>query len=325
MTWIPAAAAGAFAAMFCGLWWRGMRGFLLDIPNERSLHARPTPTGGGVGIVAALVLVALFATDTPLLALHLLLPTLLLCLTGLVDDLRGLPVGTRLLVQTACAGWVMAVSAGAPHTLVTSLLATFCLVGFTNAFNFMDGIDGLAATQAAFVGLGGAALLEQTGGPGHLVLLLAVAGASAAGFLVWNWPPARLFMGDAGSLPLGFLLGTLALLSGNDGALPAWCWVILWAPFLCDTGITLVVRAAARKPLFRAHREHAYQRLAVRGHRRVTTGLLIADVMWLLPLAWIASRYPAHAPVAALTATLPFALLTGAVAWRGAPAGAAAA
>ncbi len=247
----------------------------------------------------------------------LMLPVGLLCLAGLLDDLRGLDVWVRLSLQALCAVWVVGMLSPWPHPgAATLLLAALWITGFTNAFNFMDGIDGFAASQAAFVGLAGALLLEHSGGNPEHVLLLALTGACAAGFLVWNWPPARLFMGDAGSLPLGFLLAALALLATGEGALSAWCWLILWAPFLCDTGITLLARAAARKPLFRAHREHAYQRLAAHGHRPVTMGLLILDVVWLLPLAWLAVQRPALAPAAAIAALLSCSVAVGVVAWR---------
>ena len=315
-------AAGGVTALFCGLWWRVMHARLLDVPGERSLHTRPTPTGGGAGLTAALVAAALLASQgtaasATTATVSLMLPAGLLCLAGLLDDLRGLGIWTRLLLQTLCAVWVLVTLGPWPHPGASLLLlAALWIVGFTNAFNFMDGIDGLAASHAAFVGLAGALLLEHAGGHPELVLLLALTGACAAGFLVWNWPPARLFMGDAGSLPLGFLLAALALLAASEGALSAWCWLILWSPFLCDTGITLLMRAAARKPLFQAHREHAYQRLAARGHRPVTLGLLIVDVVWLLPLAWLAAQHPALAPAAAVAALLSCAVVVGLVTWR---------
>ena len=317
MNWIPVFATGASATLLCGLWWRLMRGRLLDTPGHRSLHTQPTPTGGGVGIVTALLAGTLMAVPEPRdTAVPLLLPAVLLCLTGLLDDLRGLGVWLRLALQAACAAWVVFVLLPTPGSALVVALAGLWVVGFTNAFNFMDGIDGFAATQAAFAGFAGALLLDDAGGRADAVLLLALTGASAAGFLAWNWPPARLFMGDAGSLPLGFLLAALALLSAAEGALPGWCWLILLAPFLCDTGITLLLRAAARKPLLRAHREHAYQRLAVRGHRPVTLGLLVLDVVWLLPLAWLAAHRPTLAPLAAVSAVLPLCVVAGVVAWR---------
>ena len=317
MNWIPALAAGACATVFCGLWWRLMRGRVLAMPCERSLHARPTPTGGGIGITAALVAGAMIAAagaGIPLpRTLPLLLPAGVLCLLGLIDDVRGLGAWTKLAVQAACAAWLISVMSGAAQAPAALLVSGILLVGFTNAFNFMDGIDGLAATQATFVGLAGAVLLSDGDGRPEHALLLALAGTCAAGFLVWNWPPARLFMGDAGSLPLGFLLAALALEVTRDGSLPAWCWLILWAPFLCDAGITLLARAMSGKPLFSAHREHAYQRLATHGHRRVTLGLLIVDVGGLLPLAWLAAGNAAFAPIAATLALAPFALLVVAV------------
>lgn len=321
MEWSLVVAALACATLFCGMWWLGVRGRLLDVPGARSLHLHPTPTGGGAGIVAALACVAVPAApgagsgvgDSGPLLLAL---AGLLCITGLIDDLRGLGVWTRLIVQSCCAAVVVMVLMTPASPALLGLLAWFCITGFINAFNFMDGIDGLAATHAAFAGFAGALLVEDQTAHAELVFLLSMTGACAAGFLVWNWPPARLFMGDAGSLPLGFLLAALALLAAQSGALDGWCWLILWAPFLCDAGITLVLRAVARKPLFRAHREHAYQRLAERGHRRVTAGLLLIDIVWLFPLAYMAQHSPAHAPLVALVALLPFAAAVLVVAAR---------
>lgn len=314
MNWIPVLAAGASATLLCGLWWRGTRGRLLDIPGDRSLHARPTPTGGGIGIVAALLVgVSVSTTDAAAPAAGLLLPAGLLCLAGLLDDFRGLGVWPRLALQGSCAAWVVLALLPVPPSPVLLALTGLWLVGFTNIFNFMDGIDGLAASQATFAGFAGAWLL---GGQGDLALMLALTGAGTAGFLLWNWPPAKMFMGDAGSLPLGFLLAALALFSAVESRLPAWCWPILFAPLLCDAGITLLLRAWARKPLLRAHREHAYQRLAAHGHRPVTLGLVVVDLVWLLPWAWLAAHRPSLAPVAAASAMLPLCVLVGVVAWR---------
>jgi Fuc2NAc and GlcNAc transferase len=324
MSWVLVLSAAFFSALISGLWLRCVRHRLVDVPGARSLHRQPTPTGGGVGVSAGMALLPLLASMSGLLVfsgmdtMPLLVSTLVLSLVGLLDDLRGLPVGLRLVLQGLCAAWVLSslgVVPSAPHAIGVAIwaLAWLWLVGFTNVFNFMDGIDGLAASQAAFVGFASAFFAMRAGGHTDLPLLLALAGGAAAGFLCWNWPPARLFMGDAGSLPLGFMLASLGLACVLRGLLSIWCLLILWAPFLCDAGVTLLSRALRGAAILRPHREHAYQRvaMAVDSHRTVTLGVIAVDLLWLLPLALLADDRPERAPIAAIVALAP--LLVGIV------------
>jgi Fuc2NAc and GlcNAc transferase len=277
---------------------------VLDIPNERSLHASPTPRGGGIAIaiVVSLVHVACVALG--------LLPALsglawggaavLLAALGWVDDHRPLGTRPRLLVQLALAFIALAVI-GAAWQVVAVVLGGFALVWFVNLYNFMDGADGLAATQATVAAgtLGMLAALD--GDRGVAVVGLALAGASA-GFLHWNRAPARIFLGDVGSYFLGGYLGLLAchLLARGDAI---WHWLILLAPFVTDASLTLARRILAGERWWAAHRTHAYQRLVTAGwsHAKLARAFLALCLLLML-LAAEAWRRPALAPWLALLA-----------------------
>jgi Fuc2NAc and GlcNAc transferase len=258
---------------------------LLDVPNERSSHSVPTPRGGGLAIalvvLAGLVLLATIGQVAPRTAVALGGGGALVAAVGWLDDRhRGLPAPVRLLAHAAAAVWTIAWLRGMPNLTVGAgvvslglggaLLAMLGIVWLTNLYNFMDGIDGLASGEAVTVGVAGALLLAPREPSLALVALLLA--AAAAGFLVWNWPPARLFMGDVGSGFIGFLFGGLALASENAHALPALLWLVLLGPFFMDATITLLRRIARGERWYAGHRTHAYQR-AVQGgwsHRRVT-------------------------------------------------------
>jgi Fuc2NAc and GlcNAc transferase len=238
-----------------------------------------------------------------------------MAMLGFVDDLRGLPVRLRLLSQCAVAAALVVVTVGSAVGWVAGLALTLLVVWLVNLFNFMDGIDGLAGGHAVFMLLATALLLWRDGGDeGSAVLALAAAVAVAA-FLCWNWPPAKLFMGDTGSLGLGMLLAGMMLLTVVRGQLPAAVWLILWSPLVCDATLTLLHRAWRREALHRAHRDHAYQRLARRwdSHHRVTRALLLVDGLWLLPLALLAHSSARWAAGIALFALVPLALIVVAV------------
>lgn len=317
-----AVVATAFTVGWCVTWcycrW-ALRAGHLDVPGARSSHALATPTGGGAGIVAgcAAALVATMAGG----AVHadwLLVLCLALLMAGLgyADDRRALPVLPRLLGQFGAAAAVMAcalaVAGIGPGGAGLLLLppGLLALVWLNNAFNFMDGIDGLAASQAVFMAGAAAWLVAFGAGADDSVLLLGGIAGAASGFLALNWPPARIFMGDTGSQPLGLLLGGAAAVTVARGELSLAVWAILWAAFLADATLTLLHRAWRRQPLLQAHRDHAYQRLARRrgAHRPVTLGCIALNLCWLLPLAWLAHRMPRLGLVCVLIAYVPVCL-----------------
>lgn len=298
---------------------------LMQAPNARSSHRAPTPSGGGLAIVACGVLAGLAAAFVhgPLYLAIVALAAVTGAL-GFADDRHDLPARWRLAVELAAvAALVAALAATTPLLAAFAPLPAWLAVGalvlfgtgWLNFYNFMDGIDGLAAAQAVFMASAAVAVAllgsgEAGGAWGWGWLLLALA-AAAAGFLLPNWPPARIFMGDAGALFLAFMLFALALLSVADGALRWPVWPILGALFLTDTLVTLAVRMLRGERWYAAHRLHAYQHLARRwgGHRPVTLLYAGINLGWLAPLALLAQSGPLPPLAVAAIAYLPLIVL----------------
>ncbi|MCB2101667.1 MAG: glycosyltransferase family 4 protein [Rhodobacterales bacterium] len=272
---------------------------VLDRPNARSSHTRATPRGGGLALVPVLV-VAWWATpgagDTGLVAVCLLA----LALAGLsfVDDLRGLPAVLRLFAQTVAV--VLALSAmpdvgayisDALPRSVDLALAGVIWIWFINLFNFMDGIDGISGVETMVIG-GGVALVAAVAGlDGSWAIHGLTAATAAAGFLCWNWAPARLFLGDVGSVALGFLLGWL-LLSLSARGLGA-AALILPAYYLADATLTLARRLARGESPLRAHKEHAYQRAVAAGWSHAGVSALVGlGGLGLVGAAWVSVARP---------------------------------
>jgi Fuc2NAc and GlcNAc transferase len=274
---------------------------LVDVPNNRSSHALPTPRGGGVGfVIAYLVAVGLlhargvvpFNTWLALSGAGAAVAAI-----GFVDDHAPTPARVRFLVHVLAAVWVLAWIGVNPEAAVGSgewpawlgaLAAVLFIVWLLNLYNFMDGTDGLAGIEAVTVGLG-AAWLTAVALPGNsLWLLPLVLAAAVGGFLVWNLPPARIFMGDVGSGFLGVCLATLALASLTRAPALFWVWVILLGVFVVDATFTLLRRMVRGRAFYEAHRTHAYQHAARRfGHRAVMLAVAAVNVLWLAPIAWL--------------------------------------
>jgi len=304
LAWFPVAALLSLLALRAYLPQAKRRGWV-DAPNHRSSHRAPTPNSGG----AVLVPVFLILASVAVFVIHprstgpggtgawaILSSVALLGCLGAWDDRRHLSAGLRfvallLLSCALCAYWL---SPGTPLAGCLALVFAVALTWQVNLFNFMDGTDGLAALQCVLVAAA-MALLSGPGGASPLFRLLALSLAGCyAGFLVYNWPPARLFMGDAGSLSAGWLLGLFGLWAWLEAWLAWEVWALIMSPFLIDTGWTLAVRALRGERLWEAHREHAYQRLARTsgGHRRVVRSLLFLHLVWLQPLAFLQLRFP---------------------------------
>jgi Fuc2NAc and GlcNAc transferase len=194
-----------------------------------------------------------------------------------------------------------------PLGYVSYAITLAAVVWFLNLFNFMDGIDGLAISEAIFMSFGAGALAALNGAPVGVVLAMLALGAACLGFLPLNWPPARVFMGDAGSGFLGYLLGIFALATIVAGTLSVWTWILLSGTFLIDATATLVRRWVRGESVHQAHRSHAYQQLARKwkSHRRVTLLYGAVNLFWLLPLAWLSTRWSAWAAPLAVLGTAP--------------------
>ena len=300
-----------------------LRRGILDVPNARSSHQQATPRGGGIAIVATVSVVTLLLTLTGVLArdfcVALLGGGLLVAGVGFVDDRRALPASIRFAAQTLAAAWALwwigglwqlqigaqVVHPGWPGALIAALGILWTM----NLFNFMDGIDGLAAAEAVFVAGAGAVLAAFAGHAAIATMAWVLAWASA-GFLCWNWPPARIFMGDVGSSYLGYVIALLALGDVQSSAAAVWVWLILGGVFFVDATVTLVRRWLRRERVSEAHRQHAYQWLARRwGHRRVTAGVLLVNVLWLLPCASLAAQHPRLATATVIGALLPLVVV----------------
>jgi Fuc2NAc and GlcNAc transferase len=258
---------------------------VLDQPGPRSSHSRPTPRGGGLAILGAATLATALAGILTSLAsqdvLTVGLGAWVLALLGWIDDKRGLRAKTRLGIQVLTSAWTIHRLGGLPvlHAgawvlhlhWIGYLLGTVGLVWSINLFNFMDGIDALASSQAALIFIATGLLLLSKGDDSFGVISCAL-GMAAIGFLPWNWPRARIFLGDAGSAPIGYLIGSIAIASENKGEVPLLAVVIIGSVFAADATVTLGRRLLRREHLTEAHRNHAYQRLAraLRSHGRVS-------------------------------------------------------
>ena len=240
---------------------------LADHPNARSLHALPAPRIGGLGVLAGTLPIAAPHASGPLAAVLGL--ALLLFLLSLADDLRSLPVAVRLAAHGIAAALAMLAIAGAPDgfAALAWLVAVLAIAWSTNLYNFMDGSDGLAGGMAV-VGFGAYAFAAHAAGQTALALVSLALASASAGFLLHNFPPARVFLGDAGSIPLGFLAGALGAYGYAIDAWPLAFPLLLFSPFVVDATLTLVARAARGEPIWRAHRSHYYQRLVIGGWTR---------------------------------------------------------
>ncbi|MFR0688325.1 MraY family glycosyltransferase [Enterobacterales bacterium AE_CKDN230030158-1A_HGKHYDSX7] len=297
---------------------------IMDIPNARSSHQIPTPRGGGVAIVLGflgfLPLAGVLGAVDGKSLLALLPAGALVAAIGFLDDHRHIPARWRLLGHFVAALWLLCWLGGVPAlpvpwgTLDLGLLGDFLglvfLVWLLNLYNFMDGIDGIAGLEAISVCIGGALCGWALGAP-QLAWLPLILGLAAAGFLVWNFPPARIFMGDAGSGFLGLILGGLALQAGEVAPALVWSWLILLGVFVVDATFTLIHRLLRGERVYEAHRSHAYQRASRRygSHLRVSLGVTAINTLWLMPLALLVALGHVSGLLALIVAYAPLVLV----------------
>jgi len=271
VAWLAVVAPAIVAAgVIAALRRSRIAGLLVDRPNERSLHATPTPRLGGIGVAAGIASVAPLFWAWPLNIVFGL--AAMLFAVSLADDVRSLPMQARLAAHFAAAGVLAAllVSNTSDEPIVRAAvvgLTVLAVAWMTNLFNFMDGADGLAGGMAV-IGFGALAVAAHATGATVVALAAAAIASANIGFLAHNFPPARVFLGDAGSIPLGFLAAALGVHGVAAGLWPAWFPVLVFSPFIVDATATLVARALGGKKFWRAHREHSYQRLALAGWPR---------------------------------------------------------
>lgn len=297
---------------------------IIDIPNARSSHSIPTPRGGGMAIVVA------FLVAVPILGTVGLVPWsqliavggagALIAVIGFMDDHGHIAIRWRLLGHFTAAAWSLAWMGGLPPIVMFGvnldlywcghILAAIYLVWMLNLYNFMDGIDGIASVEALCVCLGACLIYMLNGMPalvwGPLILAMAV-----LGFLYWNFPPARIFMGDAGSGFLGIAVGVLSIQAAWESSALLWVWLILLGVFIVDATFTLMRRLIRGDRVYEAHRSHAYQfasRQAGR-HLPVTLAVIFINVIWLLPIAISVGVFGLDGLTGLLLAYVPLLLL----------------
>lgn len=311
---------------------------LLQAPNDRSSHTKTMPNVGGLSfaVVSLVSLVFLFLFDHIDVTYFAVLAGCggIIATVGLWDDIGHLAIRWRLLIQFLCVGTGVLLVGGFLSDQIGNPiydlgfigfgLAVFLLVWWLNLFNFMDGIDGLAGLEAIFIALGAIVIMwlgdwnsvsDMSSAAKLVELLLLILAASVFGFLVFNWPPAKLFMGDVGSTFLGFTLGMIALVSVVEGVISLWIWLILGGIFWVDATLTLLRRMVSGQRWYAAHRSHAYQHATLilksseqvttngwitrwvnlgddNSHKRVCVMVLIINLFWLLPMAFVALLKP---------------------------------
>jgi len=308
-----------------------LRHSLLDIPNDRSSHTTPTPRGGGLAIVLPVLICAALLYFLQLLPFSIAVAFIgggiVVSITGWLDDHYDIPEIWKAICYVTAAIWAVywldgmdALRTG--ETVISlnfagGVLAILGCAWLINLYNFMDGTDALAALQAICTGSFSGFLL-MTLGRQDLAIICFVITTASVGFLYWNWPPARIFMGDVGSCFIGFSFGVLAISGENSGDVPALVWFILLSVFICDATLTLILRILKKEKWYSAHRSHAYQRVVQMGtsHEKLALCVLIINVIFLWPMAYIAWRWQQFSLAVLAVTVLIMCLLWGIIQWR---------
>lgn len=267
----------------------------LDEPNHRSLHTHVTPRTGGLAIVSGFAVAWSFLNHM----LLWLLPMALLLAISLIDDIKGLPVRWRLAAQLVVGAiFIISVLPGMPWWLL--VLMVLAVTWMANLYNFMDGSDGLAGGMAVF-GFAGFAIAAWLVNDLAFALMCASVAAAVLAFLIFNFHPARIFMGDSGSIPLGFLAGAAGLYGWQQGFWPLWFPLLVFSPFIVDASITLIKRLLRGEKIWQAHRSHYYQRLIQLGwgHRKTA----LAEYALMLSVG-VTAIYLLDQPITAVVTAL---------------------
>ncbi|MEK6736245.1 MAG: glycosyltransferase family 4 protein [Pseudomonadota bacterium] len=275
---IAAASLLSFAISFFSILGliKGKAAWGLDYPNSRSLHSTPTPRLGGLGLLLGVVITwILFSAVLPGVVW---IGVGLLAFVSFIDDIRHLPVWSRLLVHSIVAIGFSAIFLLDTHGWVISLLCAVAIIWMSNLYNFMDGSDGLAGGMAV-IGFGSYGMLAYLAGNHEFALINSTVAAAALAFLLHNFYPARIFLGDAGSIPLGFLAAAFGISGWLDGLWSIWLPLLVFLPFIADATVTIIKRLLRGEKIWEAHREHYYQRLVQSGLGHRNTALLAYALM----------------------------------------------
>lgn len=257
-----------------GLIWYLIKGNVLkvlDHPNPRSLHSKAVPRTGGLGLMVAILASWAFLPEA--LPLFIWISVTLLVAISFADDIFGLPVWARLLLHGAVAVWFSVTMLSDTHGWIVLTVATIAITWMLNLYNFMDGSDGLAGGMT-LIGFSCYGVTAWLAGNEPFALMSFCVAAAAAAFLLFNFHPARIFMGDAGAIPLGFLAAIMGVMGWTNGCWPLWLPLLVFSPFIADASVTLARRGLRGEKVWQAHREHYYQRMVQSGFGHRNTALL---------------------------------------------------
>jgi Fuc2NAc and GlcNAc transferase len=298
---------------------------LMDIPNSRSSHSSPTPRSGGMAFIISFLLLAPILTtsdDFPLPVIWAFWGGgIWISIIGFSDDHKHIAARWRLLAHFIGAAWVLIWLGGFPPLLILGLsidmgwlghtLAAVYLVWLLNLYNFMDGIDGIASIEAITVCAGAALIIAPLSPYQSIWLLPLLLAASVLGFLFWNFPPAKIFMGDAGSGFLGLMVGGLSIQATLISPHMFWVWVILLGAFIVDSTLTLFRRLIKGEKIYEAHRSHAYQVAShyLRSHKAVSLTIGLINLLWLFPVAYLVGKQRVDGLVGVMIAYTPLVWL----------------
>jgi Fuc2NAc and GlcNAc transferase len=283
-----------------------IRNYVLDVPNERSLHNSPTPRGGGLAIIIFIFFAIAYSFYVKSITLNVVLALaggVIVAATGLLDDHKNLSAKFRIIIYTI-ASIIALFFTNSEYNLYEEfdsiyiktafyIITTISIVWLINLFNFMDGADGFAAIQAICASLFSGFLFWDANQETMALVSMCIF-CSTCGFLYWNWPPAKIFMGDVGSCTLGFLFGVMAIIGYATNSISFFVWFILLSIFICDSTFTLLMRIAKKEKWYKAHKSHAYQKIVLSGVSHKTLGLfsLGVNILVLWPIAWIIYKEP---------------------------------
>ena len=263
----------SFIATLASIWWliRSNTLKVMDLPNFRSLHTTPVPRTGGIGLVLGIF--TSWALLPAVLTIQVWLGVCVLAVVSLTDDIFTLPVWQRMLSHVIIAAWLSATLLFPAHGWILIITVAFSIAWMTNLYNFMDGSDGLAGGMT-LIGFSFYGIAAWIAGNETFAMLNFCIAAAAAAFLLFNFHPARIFMGDSGSIPLGFLAAVIGVIGWRDGIWPFWLPLLVFSPFIADASATLVKRSLLGEKVWQAHFEHYYQRLVRSGFGHRNTALL---------------------------------------------------
>ncbi|MBS1156630.1 MAG: glycosyl transferase [Proteobacteria bacterium] len=298
---------------------------LMDIPNERSSHKIPTPRGGGVAIVVSFLLTLVYLFFNSSISYSDFYAFIgagaLIAVIGFIDDHGHVSARWRLLGHFTAAAWLLAWFGKIPIFSIVGIqvdlgwsayvLFALYLVWLLNLYNFMDGIDGIASIEGVTTCLAGVFLAVLCDLPMSVWIFPLILSAAMMGFLIWNFPPAKIFMGDAGSGFLGLTIAGISIQMSIHANQLFWSWVILLGVFVVDATTTLLRRVLRGEKFYEAHRSHAYQYVSRKlgAHRPVSLSVAAINLLWLLPLAWFVAKGLLDGVLGCLVAYAPLVFL----------------